>query len=139
MNEQEQSGLKWVKEENYIFDLPKFYPHLQKYLSKETIKPSFRNQEMLLWIKERMEEPTSRGLSVSRLFSRVPWAIPVPKDESHGVYVWLDALSNYLTVMQNLFKGNLLSSLPSDDDSRLPADLIHVVGKDIIRFHSIYW
>jgi methionyl-tRNA synthetase len=81
-------------------------------------------------VENHLKSADLGDISVSRLASRVKWGIPVPKDDEHVIYVWLDALTNYLTVT-----GYPWQSLESKS---WPAAL-HVVGKDILKFHSIYW
>lgn len=86
---------------------------------------------MTQWIKAGLAD-----LSISRLRSRLDWGIPVPNDPSHTIYVWLDALTNYITVngypwITNDTQNNkIINAWPAD---------VHVVGKDIVRFHAIYW
>lgn len=87
----------------------------------EAIVPSNRRNEVISWVKSGLAD-----LSVSRLRSRLDWGIPVPSDHDHTIYVWLDALTNYLTAAGYPWKN------PSDNKI-WPAD-IHVVGKDIVRY-----
>ncbi|GBL73067.1 Methionine--tRNA ligase, mitochondrial, partial [Araneus ventricosus] len=82
-------------EENYVFPLSNFQDDLLKWLSKDVIKPSIFTDHVKKWIKEGLND-----LSVSRPKSRLSWGIPVPDDDSQIIYVWLDALVNYLTVGQ---------------------------------------
>jgi methionyl-tRNA synthetase len=79
-------------------------------------------------------------LSVSRLSAQAPWGITVPTDKSHTVYVWLDALANYLTVARHHSGSSNKGESSNDDnlDKRWPASY-HIVGKDILKFHTVYW
>lgn len=119
------SGLQWVAEPNYKFALSKFQQRLRDWLlsSDVVITPETQRQDMLSFIDKGLED-----ISVSRVRSRSPWAIPVPGDTDQSVYVWLDALANYLTV----------SGYPEKKLRCWPPS-VHVVGKDIMRFHAIYW
>lgn len=114
-----------VKEESYFFRMSKYQSVLLKYLEThpEFIQPQTRYNEILNFIKEGL-----RDLSISR--TSFSWGIPVPGNEKHIIYVWFDALVNYLTAV----------GYP-DDWKRLndywPA--VHLIGKDILRFHAVYW
>ncbi|CAO3651666.1 unnamed protein product [Cunninghamella blakesleeana] len=123
-----ESGQKveWMVEENYKFKLSAFQQPLLDWIEKnpKAIVPSNRKREVISWIEAGLED-----LSISRLRSRLDWGIPVPNDpEQHTIYVWLDALTNYITA-----KG-----YPTDEYKNDHAK-VHVVGKDIIRFHAVYW
>ena len=117
-----------VKEESYFFKLSKYAERLEAYYDAhpEFLQPAFRKTEMV----NNFIKPGLEDLAVSR--TSFSWGIPVKSDPKHVVYVWIDALSNYITA---LGYGN-------DDDSLFkhfwPAD-VHVIGKDISRFHMIYW
>ena len=117
-----------MKEEAYFFNMKKYVDRLLKYYDEhpEFIKPSFRKNEMI----KNFIEPGLEDLCVTR--TSFNWGIKVPSDPKHVIYVWLDALTNYLTALGYL----------SEDDSLFkkywPADL-QIVGKDIARFHLIYW
>ncbi|XP_030064916.1 methionine--tRNA ligase, mitochondrial [Microcaecilia unicolor] len=115
----------WTKEENYMFKLSDFRPLLLKWLEthKQAIYPENFYQIVLQWLQEDLPD-----LSVSRERSRLKWGIPVPGDSQQTIYVWLDALVNYLTV----------AGYPEAHHSWWPA-VHHVVGKDILKFHAIYW
>ena len=115
-----------AKEEAYFFKLSKYADRLIELFEKtpEFLQPDTRRNEMLSFVKQGLED-----LCISR--SSFDWGVPVPIDEKHVIYVWLDALSNYIT------------ALGFDDDPELydkywPAD-VHLVGKEIVRFHSIIW
>ncbi|MFJ9465902.1 methionine--tRNA ligase [Viridibacillus arvi] len=117
-----------VKEESYFFNMKKYADRLLKYYEDnvEFIEPESRKNEMI----NNFIKPGLEDLSVSR--TSFDWGIKVPGDPKHVIYVWVDALTNYITTLGYL----------SDDDTLFkkywPAD-VHVVGKDIVRFHTIYW
>ncbi|WP_088008409.1 methionine--tRNA ligase [Indiicoccus explosivorum] len=117
-----------VKEESYFFNMKKYADRLLKYYEENPafIEPESRKNEMV----NNFIKPGLEDLSVSR--TSFDWGIPVPGDPKHVIYVWVDALSNYITAL----------GYGSEDDSLFnkywPAD-VHVVGKDIVRFHTIYW
>ncbi|MEN3034386.1 MAG: methionine--tRNA ligase [Aquificaceae bacterium] len=107
---------EYISEPTYFFRLSAFGDFLKDFLNSNAVMPKERVKEMLSFIQEGLKD-----LSVTRPRSRVSWGIPVPFDKDHTIYVWFDALFNYV------------SGLPS-----WPASL-HLVGKDILRFHSLYW
>lgn len=115
-------------EEAYFFKLSAYGDKLIKYYEEHPgfIEPQSRQNEMI----NNFIKPGLQDLCVSR--SSFKWGIPVPVDENHVIYVWLDALTNYITAL----------GYGSDDDSLYkkfwPAN-VHLIGKDIIRFHTIYW
>jgi methionyl-tRNA synthetase len=115
-----------VKEENYFFKLSAFQDKLLKlYERPDFIRPETRRNEVISFVRSGL-----RDLSISR--STFSWGIPVPDDPKHVIYVWLDALSNYITAL----------GYGSDDDRLYekfwPADL-QMIGKEIVRFHCVYW
>ncbi len=112
-----------VKEENYFFKLSKYSDQIKKLIEDDVVRiiPESRKNEMLGLIGEE----GLKDVSFSRPKSALPWGIPVPGDENHVMYVWCDALSNYITAI----------GLKSD---LWPADL-HLIGKDILRFHAGVW
>ncbi len=120
--------VEMVEEESYFFRLSKYADRLIQYIkdNPEFIQPVSRTNEML----QNFLLPGLEDLCVSR--TSFKWGIPVDFDEKHVVYVWLDALSNYITKL----------GFYSDDDSMYrkywPAD-VHLVGKEIVRFHTIIW
>ena len=117
------------REEAYFFRLSKYQDRLEKYIEEhpDFIKPEARKNEML----NNFIKPGLQDLCVSR--SSFSWGIPVGIDLKHVVYVWLDALTNYITNI-----GYEVDH-PTEEFQKLwPADL-HLIGKDIIRFHTIYW
>ena len=116
--------IEWMEEENWFFKLSAYQEPLLRLLDErpEFILPEIRRNEIRKVIEGGLED-----ISVSR--SHLPWGVPWPGDPQHTVYVWLDALTNYLT------------AIGFPDESYLkhwPAD-VHVIGKDITRFHCIYW
>jgi len=114
-----------VKEESYFFRLSKYTDKLLEFYegNPEFIQPDFRKNEVVSFVKQGLKD-----LSVSRKRDRVAWGIPVPFDPSHTIYVWFDALTNYLTAVG--YPENLNEFWPTD---------VHIVGKDILRFHAVYW
>ncbi|MCR4425674.1 MAG: methionine--tRNA ligase [Firmicutes bacterium] len=119
-------AVEWLKEESYFFRLSKYQDRLLEHIeaNPDFIQPVARRNEMVNFIKAGLED-----LCVSR--TTFEWGIPVPFDPRHVVYVWFDALTNYITAAGYL-----------SDDERFrrywPAD-VHVMGKEIVRFHSIIW
>ena len=117
-----------VKEESYFFNMKKYADRLLKFYedNPKFIEPESRKNEMI----NNFIKPGLEDLSVSRM--SFDWGIKVPGDPKHVIYVWVDALTNYITAL----------GYGSDDESLFnkywPAD-VHVVGKDIVRFHTIYW
>ncbi|HXZ33309.1 MAG TPA: methionine--tRNA ligase [Terriglobales bacterium] len=116
-----------VREENYFFKLSAFQEKLlDLYASQpDFIRPETRRNEVISFVRSGL-----RDLSISR--STFSWGIPVPDDPKHVIYVWMDALSNYITALGY-----------GSEDTRLydqfwPAD-VHMIGKEIVRFHCVYW
>ena len=119
-----------AKEEAYFFKMSKYADRLIEHIEThpEFIQPPARKNEMM----NNFLKPGLQDLCVSR--TAFKWGIPVTFDEKHVVYVWLDALTNYITKLGYDAEGN-----SSEDYKKYwPADL-HLIGKDIIRFHTIYW
>ena len=118
-----------ASEEAYFFKLSKYQKKLEKYIEDhpDFIQPVARKNEML----NNFIRPGLQDLCVSR--TSLKWGIPVTFDEGHVVYVWLDALTNYITNI-----GYDVDSQTDQFKKLWPADL-HLIGKDIVRFHSIYW
>ena len=120
--------VKLMKEEAYFFNMKKYQDRLLKYYEEnpDFVKPDYRKTEMI----NNFIKPGLEDLCVSR--TSFDWGVKVLKDSKHVMYVWLDALANYITAL----------GYSSEDDSLFkkywPAD-VHVVGKDIARFHLIYW
>ncbi|CDZ99554.1 Methionine--tRNA ligase [Metalysinibacillus saudimassiliensis] len=117
-----------VKEESYFFNMKKYADRLLQYYEENPtfIEPVSRKNEMI----NNFIKPGLEDLSVSRM--SFDWGIKVPGDPKHVIYVWVDALTNYITSL----------GYTTDNDALFkkfwPAD-VHVVGKDIVRFHTIYW
>lgn len=118
------------KEEAYFFRLSKYQKRLEEHIEKNPhfIYPESRRNEML----NNFIRPGLRDLSVTR--SSFDWGVPVPFDPKHVAYVWIDALSNYITAMGYEPYGESSERFKK----YWPAD-VHVIGKDIVRFHTIYW
>ena len=119
------SPVEWVQEESYFFKLSQYQDKLiELYESQpDFIAPDSRRNEVLSFVKSGL-----RDLSISR--TTFDWGIPVPGNDAHVMYVWVDALTNYVTA----------TGWPNEHERNhlWPANL-HMVGKDIIRFHSVYW
>jgi methionyl-tRNA synthetase len=119
--------VEWVEEENYFFRLSAWQDRLLAFYdaNPEFIGPKSRRNEVVSFVKSGL-----RDLSVSR--TSFSWGVPVPGDPRHVMYVWLDALTNYLTA----------AGYPDVESTEFttfwPANL-HMVGKDIVRFHAVYW
>jgi methionyl-tRNA synthetase len=120
---------KKVEEENYFFKLTKYKPRLKDWITSNptVVQPEGRRNEVL----KQLDDPELGDFSVSRARTTLTWGVPVPDEPEQVIYVWVDALINYLT------------GVGFDDDQERfkkfwPANL-HLVGKDIIKFHSIYW
>ncbi len=121
--------VKKTSEEAYFFKMSKYQDALMKHIEEnpEFIQPESRKKEMV----NNFLKPGLQDLCVSR--SSFKWGVPVPFDNDHVIYVWIDALSNYITALGYSVdeKGELYSKY-------WPAD-VHIIGKDILRFHTIYW
>ena len=119
--------VEWVEEPSYFFKLSAFGDKLLEFYATnpDFIGPDSRRNEILSFVKGGLKD-----LSISR--TTFSWGIPVPGDEKHIMYVWLDALTNYLSAIGYPDIEN------ADYKAFWPADL-HMVGKDIIRFHAVYW
>lgn len=117
-----------IKEESYFFRMSKYADHLLKYYEEhpDFIQPESRKNEMI----NNFIKPGLEDLAVSR--TTFSWGIKVPSNPKHVIYVWIDALANYITAL----------GYGTDDDADFqkywPAD-VHMVGKEIVRFHTIYW
>eukprot|EP00545_Synedropsis_sp_CCMP1620_P013548 CAMPEP_0119010286 /NCGR_PEP_ID=MMETSP1176-20130426/4909_1 /TAXON_ID=265551 /ORGANISM="Synedropsis recta cf, Strain CCMP1620" /LENGTH=568 /DNA_ID=CAMNT_0006962921 /DNA_START=127 /DNA_END=1833 /DNA_ORIENTATION=- len=120
--------VEWVaKEASYFFKLSAFEDQLLEFYDQnpEFIAPNSRRNEVLSFVKGGL-----RDLSVSR--TSFSWGVPVPGDDDHVMYVWIDALANYISAL----------GYPNDeggDFSKFWPNSLHVVGKDILRFHAVYW
>ncbi len=121
------SIVDWVEEESYFFKLSSWSKDLLKlYKSNENfVLPLARKNEVVRFVEKGLKD-----LSISR--TSFSWGIPVPKNKKHVIYVWLDALTNYISAL----------SFSEPDNKKYkkywPAD-VHIIGKDILRFHAIYW
>ena len=121
------STVDWVEEESYFFKLSAWGEKLLKLYNekKDFILPTSRKNEVINFVEKGLKD-----LSVSR--TSFTWGIPVPDDNKHIIYVWLDALTNYLSALD----------FPDIKNKKYkkfwPAD-VHIIGKDILRFHAIYW
>jgi len=119
-----------ISEENYFFKLSKYQPYLEEYLSKtKSIFPEWRREEALKFVQSGLED-----LSISREISRMDWGVPVPDDDGHVMYVWFDALTNYISCL----------GWPADVNGNFQKfweqnDTLQMAGKDQIRFQSIIW
>jgi methionyl-tRNA synthetase len=114
-------------QKNYFFRLSKYQADLEKYFSEnpDFVSPDYRKNEVLGWLKEGL-----RDFPISR--TNLTWGIPVPGDtEGQIIYVWFDALLGYLSGL----KGDLNRFWQNSDSSKV----IHIIGKDILRFHAVYW
>ncbi len=121
------SKVEWVEEESYFFKLSAWNTKLLDLYKKNEnfILPKSRKNEVVSFVEKGLKD-----LSISR--TSFTWGIPVPKNKKHVIYVWLDALTNYISAL----------NFPDTEDKLFknfwPAD-VHIIGKDILRFHAIYW
>ena len=121
------SLVEWVEEESYFFKLSAWSNKLLEFYKKNPnfILPESRKNEVVRFVEKGLKD-----LSISR--TSFTWGIPVPKNEKHVIYVWLDALTNYISAL----------NFPNTEDKKYktfwPAD-VHIIGKDILRFHAIFW
>ncbi len=121
------SPVEWVEEESYFFKLSSFQTKLLEHYkkNKDFILPQSRRNEVVSFVEKGLKD-----LSISR--TSFSWGIPVPENKKHVIYVWLDALTNYLSAL----------NFPDTKDEKYrsfwPAD-VHIIGKDILRFHAIFW
>ena len=121
------SPVEWVEEESYFFKLSAWQKKLLEHYNsnKEFILPVSRKNEVIKFVEKGLKD-----LSISR--TSFSWGIPVPDNSKHIIYVWLDALTNYLSALN-------FPDINNDKyKSFWPAD-VHIIGKDILRFHAIYW
>ncbi|KHN76022.1 Methionine--tRNA ligase, mitochondrial [Toxocara canis] len=123
VSKQTRSPVEWIEEDNYVFDLSQFYEPIRRWLlENDVIRPKHYLRVALQYLD--IEET----LSISRDRKRLEWGIPVPQDQSQTIYVWMDALVNYLTV----------SGFPRSHHDYWPPDW-QVIGKDILKFHAVFW
>jgi methionyl-tRNA synthetase len=126
-----------LREDNYVFKLSKYQDQLLKYYREnpKCVTPEFRRQEIIRFVEGGLLD-----LSVSRQRKSCEWGIPVPGAENeHVIYVWLDALSNYLTYARLNEQDPVNGPLRPWDESKLWPVSVHVIGKDILKFHAVYW
>ncbi len=118
--------VEWVEEESYFFRLKSYQDRLLKLYEDvpDFISPETRRNEVVSFVKGGLED-----LSISR--TTFDWGLPVPGDPKHVMYVWVDALNNYVT-------GTGFPDPASPRAHYWPAD-VHIIGKDIVRFHAVYW
>lgn len=124
ISKESQNEVVYQSEDNYFFKLSHFQQHLLDYLKAN---PTFiQPKKYYDFIISELETRELQDLSISRSSSRLQWGIPVPDDDSQKIYVWFDALINYLTS----------EGYPNSTDMPRPT---HLIGKDIIKFHCIFW
>ncbi len=118
-----------IEEENYFFKLSNYQSYLEKYLSKEgVIVPEWRRQEAINFVKAGLED-----FSISRDKSRLNWGIPVPGDDNQVMYVWFDALTNYISTLGWPEEGGEFTKYWAEGET------LQMAGKDQVRFQSIMW
>jgi len=122
--------LEELEEENYFFKLSRYQDDLLKYLENpKVVVPDWRREEAIKFVKDGLED-----FSVSRLKEKMPWGIPVPGDDEHVMYVWFDALTNYISTL----------GWPEDKEGNFEkfwqnGETVQFAGKDQVRFQSIMW
>lgn len=118
-----------LAEDNYFFKLSKYKEQIKNWLESnpDAVRPEGRRKEVL----NQLNDPELTDFSVSRSRKSLSWGIPIPGDDDQVIYVWMDALTNYITGVGYLENDELFNKF-------WPADL-HLIGKDITKFHSIYW
>ena len=122
--------VEWIEEKNYHFRMTALKDKLLKFYEENPtwVHPPTRMNEVTSWVKDSLDD-----LSISRPSKRLTWGIEVPDDPSQVIYVWVDALINYIT------KAGYPGWTPGrEQEGGWPAD-VHVIGKDILRFHCVYW
>lgn len=126
--------VEWVQEESYFFKMSKYADRLLKHYEENPhfIQPESRKKEMI----NNFIKPGLEDLSVTR--TTFDWGVPVKSDPKHVVYVWIDALTNYITALGYDPDLGGFEHQPEKFKTFWPAD-IHMVGKEIVRFHTIYW
>jgi len=122
-----KTACEYIKEETYYFRLSKYADVLLNYYKSnlEFVKPLHRYKEVIQLVRQGLPD-----ISITRPRSRVWWGIPAPFDSSHTIYVWFDALVNYLSVFGYPNSASYTKYWPAD---------LHLVGKDILKFHAIIW
>jgi methionyl-tRNA synthetase len=126
--------VEWMEEESYFFKLSAFQTQLLELYEQNPnfVAPQGKLNEVISFVRggKKLKEGALKDLSISR--TSFKWGVPVPNDDKHIMYVWLDALTNYLSAIG-------YPDVKSDDFQNFwPADM-HIVGKDILRFHAVYW
>ena len=118
-----------IEEENYFFKFSNYQEKLLEFYDRnpDFVIPDFRFNEIKAFVSRGLQD-----FSISRLKSKMPWGVPVPGDEDHVMYVWLDALTNYITALG-------YPDINSEAFQKFWPEAVHVVGKDILRFHAVYW
>ncbi|MFH0917978.1 MAG: methionine--tRNA ligase [Candidatus Omnitrophota bacterium] len=126
-------ALENISETNFFFNLSKYQGWLVKYIKDHPafIKPESRRNEVLSFLLLNKLEP----LCISRPKERLSWGIPIPFSQKHVTYVWFDALINYISAVGEFDNHNIYRSVWWDKD----VQVMHLVGKDILRHHAIYW
>ena len=125
--------LEVIEEENYFFKLSNYQKRIEELIESDNLKvfPKSRKNEILSFIKGGLED-----FSISRSQERAKhWGVSVPGDESQVMYVWFDALSNYITALDYANDGDLYQEYWQSDESKK----VHMIGKGILRFHAVYW
>ena len=127
INKLSGSKVEWVEEESFFFKLSKWEKKLLEYYDKnpEFIRPESRRNEVISFVKGGLKD-----LSVSR--KSITWGINVPSQKDHIIYVWLDALTNYLSALD-------YPNINTDKYKNFWPASVHIIGKDILRFHAVYW
>ena len=127
VNKLSGSKVEWVEEESFFFKLSKWEKKLLEYYDKnpEFIRPESRRNEVISFVKGGLKD-----LSVSR--KSITWGINVPSQKDHIIYVWLDALTNYLSALD-------YPNINNDKYKNFWPASVHIIGKDILRFHAVYW
>ncbi len=127
VNKLSGSKVEWVEEESFFFKLSNWEKKLLEYYDKnpEFIRPESRRNEVISFVKGGLKD-----LSVSR--KSISWGINVPSHKNHIIYVWLDALTNYLSALD-------YPNIDNDKYKNFWPASVHIIGKDILRFHAVYW
>ena len=127
VNKLSGSKVEWVEEESFFFKLSKWEKKLLEYYDKnpEFIRPESRRNEVISFVTGGLKD-----LSVSR--KSITWGINVPSQKDHIIYVWLDALTNYLSALD-------YPNIDTDKYKNFWPASVHIIGKDILRFHAVYW
>ncbi len=127
----------WIKEKNYFFKMGKYQERLIDYLEthRDWIVPDYRWNEIRGFLKQPLND-----LCISRPKARLSWGISLPFDEDYVTYVWFDALLNYVSAVMKIDeRGNLVPKRSFPDGETIWPATYHLVGKDIITTHSVYW